>query len=53
MEEKIEESTGYQRARQRHLMLLKEGVDLGTKGSIAISRDEIHAIHDHTGCYKV
>lgn len=43
MEEKIEESTGYQRAKQRHLTLLRTGIDLGTKGNIEILRDELHA----------
>lgn len=42
MEEKVKESTGYQRAKQRHLMLLKTGIDLGTEGNITISRDELH-----------
>lgn len=43
MEEKIEESTGYQRAKQKHLMILRKGIDLGTKGNIAISREDFHA----------
>ena len=43
VEEKIKEGAGYQGAKQRHLMLLRTGIDLGTKGSLAISRDELHA----------
>jgi metal-responsive CopG/Arc/MetJ family transcriptional regulator len=42
LEEKVREANGYKKARQRQLKLLKEGLDLGTKGDIATTRDEIH-----------
>jgi hypothetical protein len=42
LEEKVKEETGYQRAKDRQLKLMDKGMDLGTKGSIAISRDELH-----------
>ena len=41
LEEKVREANGYKKARQRQLKLLKEGLDLGTKGDIATTRDEI------------
>ncbi|MFN3533717.1 MAG: CopG family transcriptional regulator [Candidatus Brocadia sp.] len=43
LEEKVREATGYGKARERQLNLLKRGFDLGTKGSITISRKELHA----------
>ena len=42
LEQKVREANGYKKARQRQLKLLKEGLDLGTKGDIATTRDEIH-----------
>ena len=42
LEEKVREANGYKKARQRQLKLLKEGLDLGTKGDIATIRDEVH-----------
>ena len=42
LEKRIEETTGYKRAKRRQLKLLKEGFDLGTKGHITISRAELH-----------
>jgi len=42
LEEKVREANGYKKARQRQLRLLKEGLDLGTKGEIATTRDEIN-----------
>jgi len=42
LEEKVREANGYKKARQRQLKLLKEGLDLGTKGRIATTRDEVH-----------
>jgi len=42
LEEKVREANGYKKARQRQLKLLKEGLDLGTKGDIATTRDEVH-----------
>lgn len=43
LEEKVREVTEYRKARERQLNLLKRGFDLGTKGSITISRKELHA----------
>ena len=42
LEQKVREANGYKKARQRQLRLLKEGLDLGTKGRITTTRDEIH-----------
>ena len=42
LEEKVREANGYKKARQRQLKLLKEGLDFGTKGDIATTRDEVH-----------
>jgi hypothetical protein len=42
LEEKIREASGYKAAKERQLKLLKEGLDLRTKGKISVSRDEIH-----------
>ena len=39
---KVEQQTGYQKAKQRHLSLLKKGLNLGTKGRTAYTRDELH-----------
>ncbi len=40
---KVEQQTGYQKAKQRHLSLLKKGLNLGTKGRSSYTRDELHA----------
>jgi len=42
LEEKVREETGYQRAKERQIALMEEGTDLGTKGKITISREELH-----------
>ena len=42
LEELAARETGYQRARARHLSLLAAGVDLGTRGRIGWTRDELH-----------
>ncbi|MEW6067777.1 MAG: DUF6364 family protein [Nitrospirota bacterium] len=42
LEEKIREETGYKKAKERQLRLLKTGFDLGTKGRITISREDLH-----------
>ena len=39
---KVEQHTGYQKAKQRHLSLLKKGLNLGTKGRTSYTRDELH-----------
>lgn len=43
MEEKIRGDTGYRKAKERQVRLLKMGLDLGTKGHVTISREEVHA----------
>ena len=43
LEEKVKEESGYQRAKERQIALMKKGFDLGTKGKIAVSREELHA----------
>ena len=42
LEEKVEEETGYQRAKERQLALMEKGFNLGTKGRSTISREELH-----------
>ena len=42
LEEKAEEETGYQRAKERQIALMEKGFNLGTKGRITISREELH-----------
>ena len=42
LERKVSQSSGYQRARQRHTALLRKGLALGTQGHWRISRDELH-----------
>jgi len=42
LEEKVRQETGYQTARKRQIALMKKGFDLGTKGKISISREELH-----------
>ncbi|MDH3504770.1 MAG: ribbon-helix-helix domain-containing protein [Nitrospirota bacterium] len=40
---KVEQQTGYQKAKERHLSLLQKGLPLGTKGKSSYTRDELHA----------
>ncbi len=42
LESRIRETTGYKKAQGRQLKALKKGYNLGTKGEIAVSREEIH-----------
>lgn len=42
LEEKVKEETGYQRAKERQTALMEKGFNLGTKGRITISREELH-----------
>ena len=42
IEEKVRQKVGYREARERHLKILEKGFDLGTKGKIALSREELH-----------
>jgi len=43
LEEKLREESNYTKAQKRSLRLLKKGLDLGTKGQVKISRDDLHA----------
>lgn len=43
LEEKVSAETGYAQAKKRQLNLMNKGLALGTKGRIAISREELHA----------
>ncbi len=40
--ELVEEETGYAQAQARALALLEQGFELGTKGEVSWSRDELH-----------
>lgn len=42
LEERVKEESGYQRAKERQIALMKRGLDLGTKGHIVVSREELH-----------
>ena len=42
LERLVQREDAYAHARQRHLQLLDEGLDLGTEGMIATDRDELH-----------
>ena len=42
IEEKINKDTGYKKAGRRHLKVLNTGFDLGTKGNLKSSREELH-----------
>lgn len=42
LEEKVKEETGYQRAKARQFRLMSNGLDLGTRGSVSIGREELH-----------
>ncbi|MEW6616192.1 MAG: CopG family transcriptional regulator [Thermodesulfobacteriota bacterium] len=42
LEEKVRGANGYKKARGRQLKILKEGLDLGTKGHITTTREEVH-----------
>jgi metal-responsive CopG/Arc/MetJ family transcriptional regulator len=43
LEERVRDANGYKKAKERQVRLLKEGFDLGTKGRIQVTRDELHA----------
>lgn len=42
LEEKVREESDYNKAQKKQLRLLKKGLDLGTKGQIRTSRDDLH-----------
>ncbi len=43
LEEKVKEKAEYDSARKRQLKLLKQGLNLGTKGQVRSLRDDLHA----------
>jgi hypothetical protein len=42
LEQRVEAVRGYRLARQRQLRLLREGMDLGTSGIAAWTRESVH-----------
>ena len=42
LEEKIRKDSGYKKAKERQVKLMSMRIDLGTEGSISISREELH-----------
>jgi hypothetical protein len=42
IEDKVRDVSGYRRAMERQLGLMKSGLDLGTHGRLSSSRDELH-----------
>jgi metal-responsive CopG/Arc/MetJ family transcriptional regulator len=42
LEQKVEEVSGYKKAMERQIKLMTAGFDLGTSGTMHISRDELH-----------
>jgi predicted transcriptional regulator len=42
LEEKVGSASGFNKARERQVKLLKRGFDLGTKGRLTVSREELH-----------
>jgi hypothetical protein len=43
LQEKIQEEAAYRKARERQLRLLETGFNLGTRGQLTVSREELHA----------
>jgi metal-responsive CopG/Arc/MetJ family transcriptional regulator len=42
LEEKVREANGYKKARQRQVRILQQGLNLGTKGHMIATREEVH-----------
>lgn len=42
LESRVREVTGYKKAQNRQLRILRKGYDLGITGGITISRKEVH-----------
>jgi hypothetical protein len=42
LEERVRATSGYAEARKRQRALLEAGVDLGTKGACAVTREDLH-----------
>ena len=43
IEDKVREANGYKKARTRQMKLLMNGLNLGTKGHISTTREDLHA----------
>ena len=44
LEQKIKEATGFKKAKDRRMALLKQGTDLGTKGQMKITREDVEKV---------
>lgn len=42
LEKRISQSAEYEKAKKRHIKLLERGLDLGSKGELAFSREDLH-----------
>jgi hypothetical protein len=42
LEEKVDSASGFSKARERQVKLLRKGFDLGSKGRLTVSREELH-----------
>ena len=42
LEDKVRQATGYKKACGRQIKMLEKGLDLGTGGSISVTREELH-----------
>ena len=42
VEEKLRKSSGYAKAKKRHMKILSTGMDLGTGGQLEIDRERMH-----------
>lgn len=42
LEEKVGSASGFNKARDRQIKLLKQGFDLGSEGRLTVSREELH-----------
>lgn len=43
LEEEVGEATGYRKARDRQLRLLDHGLNMGSRGHMSATREELHA----------
>ena len=42
LEDRVNQSAEFENAKKRHLRLLERGFDLGSRGNLTVSRDELH-----------
>jgi len=42
LEEKLSKQADYDKAKKRHMKILETGYDLGTKGNLMVTREELH-----------